>query len=68
MEICDCAVIVDGVWAASISTAGSSNPDTIFRVICGISSLKSVACATASVLNTPSAAELNVMGTYHHYI
>jgi hypothetical protein len=68
MEVCDCAVIVDGVRAASKSTAGSSNSDAIFKAICSISSPKVLLVSTASGLNPPSAAELPAMGTHHHYV
>jgi hypothetical protein len=68
MEVCDCAVIVDGVRAASKSTAGSSNSDAILRAICSISSPKVLLVSGPSGLNPPSAAELPVMGNHQHYV
>jgi hypothetical protein len=68
MEVCDCAVIVDGVRAASKSTGGSSNSDAILRAICSISSPKVLLVSTASGLNPPSAAELPAMSNFHFYI
>ena len=61
MDVCDCAVIVEGVKAASRSTAGSSSSEAIFNAICSISSPKVLLVSTASGLKPPSAAELPVI-------